>query len=78
MESLFYLVIVISGSLLLHFLAIWMESKGWLYYRKKPKGGSGVGTALEELNRFLRPSVQHVQREKKKLKKEEQGNEDGP
>ena len=77
MESLFYIALVILGGFLLHTLAKWMESKGWLYYRKKPQGGSGVGTALEEMNRFLRPSIQHVQEEKKRSKREEQGNEDG-
>ena len=78
MEILIYLALFVLGGVLLHFLALWMESKGWLYYRKKPQGGSGVGTALEELNGFLRPNIQHVQEEKKRSKRENQGNEEGP
>jgi len=78
MKSLSYLVLILLGGVLLHFVAIWMESKGWLYYKKKPQGGSGVGTALEELNRFMRPNIQHAQTEKKKTRRENQGNEDGP
>lgn len=39
---------------------LWLERKGWLYYRKqKPQKGL-IGTALQELNAQLLPSNRHV------------------
>lgn len=58
---------------LMHRLGLWMESKGWIYYKSKPKAGGGFGNALDELNRCFRPSYQHVQEVKKKARKEESG-----
>ncbi len=41
-------------------LCLWLERKGWLYYRnEKPKGGI-VGSALQELHAHLMPSSRHV------------------
>ena len=60
----------------LHRLALWMESKGWIYYKHKSPG-AGAGNALQELNAFMRPSVRHTQEITKKkqdrdLKKEDE------
>lgn len=45
---------------LLDKLGLWLEQKGWLYYRHiKPKCG-GIGGILQELNAQLLPSARHV------------------
>jgi hypothetical protein len=50
-------------------LGLWMERKGWLYYRyEKPKGG--MGNALQEFNAFLNPSARHTLELKNKDKKQ--------
>jgi hypothetical protein len=46
---------------LLDKLGLWMERKGWLYYRhRKPESGSILGNSLQELNALLSPSGRHV------------------
>ena len=41
-------------------VCLWLEQKGWLYYRhSKPQKGI-IGNALLELNSFLHPSVRHT------------------
>ncbi len=47
----------------LHRLALWAESRGWIYYRTKPERGRGFG----EINRILMlydPSVEHIVEER--------------
>ena len=42
----------------LHRLCLWMEKRGWLYYRtRKPGGGARSFIALQE---FLEPPTRHV------------------
>jgi hypothetical protein len=41
-------------------IGLWLERKGWLYYRhEKPRGGA-FGNALQELNAQLSPSTRYV------------------
>jgi len=49
----------------LHRLAIWMEDRGWIYYRHH-KGGASVGNAFLEAQTLVDPGARHlleVQRE---------------
>jgi hypothetical protein len=58
MENFKAIVLVLLGLFILDRFFLWMERKGWVYYRyKKPSGGGGVGSALEEFNALLNPSV---------------------
>lgn len=42
LEIILWVLAGIAGLLLLDQLGLWMERKGWVYYRKvKPKGGMG-------------------------------------
>ena len=42
LEIILWILAGIAGLLLLDQLGLWMERKGWVYYRKvKPKGGIG-------------------------------------
>lgn len=54
------IVIIVFSIILLGFLmdklGLWLEQKGYLYYRRyKPKGGA-MGNSLLELNALLSPS----------------------
>lgn len=42
----------------LHKWLLSLERRGYIYYREKPRGGSGG--ALFELDKLTRPSVEHV------------------
>jgi len=61
--------LIVLGVWLFHRLCLWMEKKGWIYYKKNPSGG-GMGNALQELNALMRPSVKHVQEAKKETREE--------
>lgn len=64
-------MIVVVALFLMDRLGLWMERKGWLYYRyKKPSGGGGLGNVLQEFNTILNPSVRHIQEVKQKDSKQ--------
>jgi hypothetical protein len=41
-------------------ICLWLEAKGWLYYRHHKSQGGFIGSALLELNSFLQPSVRYT------------------
>jgi hypothetical protein len=42
-------------------LLLWMERRGWIYYRKRsPSGGSGVGNALLEVQSLIEPDKKEI------------------
>ncbi len=43
----------------LHRLFLWMEKQGWIYYLRKSRQGSSVGSLLE-LQKALEPKMEHV------------------
>jgi hypothetical protein len=51
------LVLLLRG---LHKLCIYLEDRNLLYYRRRPKGCSPVASALFELDRVTRPSIQYT------------------
>ena len=45
----------------LHRFAIALEDAGYIYYREKKQGGnSGVHGAFNQMDRLIRPSVEHT------------------
>ncbi len=70
---------VVVGLVLLDQVLLFMERKGWIYWRRtKGGGGSGGDGALLELQRIMRPSVVHVQEAKKEQKAPARENGDPP
>ena len=53
------LVCVAAAGWLLHRLAIMLEDAGYMYYREQPKGGSGARGVLSEIDRVVRPTIEH-------------------
>lgn len=41
-----------------HRAGLWMESRGWIYYRGAPRGSAAP--ALMELQKFVNPAIEHV------------------
>ena len=59
-KMLFILFLCCVSVFLFHKLCMWLEYKGWLFYRhKKPQRGV-IGDALQELNAILQPSARHT------------------
>lgn len=57
-------VLLLGGALYgLHHLALWAESRGWIYYREKGKPGA-VSNALLELDAIWKPEMHHVVEER--------------
>jgi hypothetical protein len=53
-------LLVILALFVLDRLALWMEGRGWIYWRKvKPKGG-GMSRTLTAMQEFVQPEIQHV------------------
>jgi len=48
------------GLWLLDRLAIWMESNGWIYWRKSQGTSSRVGNAFLEVQSMFEPGKEHV------------------
>jgi hypothetical protein len=40
-------------------LFLWMESRGWIYWRRK-RGSGGCARVLTGVQEFVEPQVQHV------------------
>ena len=51
--------IVSTVWIFLHFLCLWLEKKGWLYYKNKPKN-SGAGNAFQEMSSIMNPSAKKI------------------
>lgn len=60
MIFLLWIALVVAALVALHYLALWAERRGWIYYRKR-RGSSGtVGRAFMEVQSLLEPGVGHV------------------
>lgn len=64
-------VAIISGSVLLHLLALWMERKGWIYYKHNKPSRSSLENAFLEVQSILEPNKKHIIEIKKEQKKED-------
>jgi hypothetical protein len=56
LEIILWICLVVGLLFGLDFLFLWMESKGWLYYRKVKRKGS-AGPAILEINSVLDPGA---------------------
>ena len=77
LEIVLWILVGVAGLLLLDQLGLWMERKGWVYYRKvKPK--SGWGDVFLGGNVFD-PGVRHLQdaRQEHVNEDEDHGDDEG-
>jgi hypothetical protein len=69
-----------AGGLLLyglHRLALWAESRGWIYYKQKRRPG-GLGLSL--IGQIYQPSIEHVveQEQSERIKSDQDDSGDEP
>ena len=56
---------------LLDRLLLWMERRGWVYWRKTTRStGPGMGNALLEIQSLVEPSARHVLEIRREVKEE--------
>ena len=78
MTGLAWIVFVLVGVLALDRLAVWMEGRGWIYWRKKHGSTGTLGTAFLELQTIFEPSKRHVIEARREEDAEEDDSGDPP
>jgi hypothetical protein len=63
-------VTIIVGSVFLHLLALWMEKRGWIYYKHTKPSRSSLGNAFLEVQSILEPDKKHIIQVKKDEKRD--------
>ena len=63
---------------LLNKALLWMESRGWIYYRKKAPTRSSLGSAFLEIQSLLEPSKKAMVEVMKEEKKEQANSGEPP
>ncbi len=59
--SMRWIATVLAVLLVIHVLAVWMERRGWIYYRKTGRRSYGVAVsnAMAEFDAVLNPASEH-------------------
>lgn len=60
MITAFWVIGVVAALYALHRLALWMEDRGWIYYRKKHGSSGTLSSAALEIQALFEPSKRHV------------------
>jgi len=55
MKTLVFVAVVAVALFALDRLALWMESRGWLYYRRRKPSSSTLGNAFLQVQSLLEP-----------------------
>lgn len=64
--------------LLLDQLAIWMESKGWIYWRKNKGVSSRLGNSFLEIQSMVEPGKKYVIEAKQEVRRKKTNSGDPP
>ncbi len=51
---------ILAAGTLLHFLFLWMEGKGWIYYKRNKPSRTALGNAFLEVQSILEPGKRHL------------------
>lgn len=73
-----WLLAVVGALYALHRLGLWMESRGWIYYRKKHGSSGAAGSAFLEVQSLFEPGAQHVLEVKRNAGSEHDDSGDPP
>jgi hypothetical protein len=55
-----WLITIAVALYALHHLGLWMEERGWIYYRKKHGSSGSLSSAVLEVQALFEPSRRHV------------------
>ena len=69
LETAAWIAGIVVGLYLLDRAGLWMERRGWIYYRKSRGMTTRAGNAFLELHSMLEPEKKHVVEMKKEEKK---------
>jgi len=70
-----WIALVAAVLYVIHRLATWAESHGWIYYRKR-HGSVTVGSAFLEVQALMEPSKRHVLEQRRRDDFDDQGSGD--
>ena len=60
MKILFTIIMFFVSLFIIDRICLWLENRGWLFYRKnKPQSGA-LGGALMDLQNVVNPSTRHI------------------
>lgn len=76
MKTALILVVGVLALYMLHRVALWMESRGWIYYQKTKPSGTSLGNAFLEIQQIAQPEKRHVL-EMKRTQRAEQDDASG-
>lgn len=65
-------ILIVAILLGLDRLLLWMERRGWIYWRKSKSSGTGIGNALLEIQSMLGPSRKNIVEVMKEDKREQE------
>ncbi len=60
MKLALILVLIAAAIAAIDRLALWAEARGWIYWRRSKRRGSGGADILLDLNAFGDPGAKHV------------------
>jgi hypothetical protein len=60
MKAAIIAVSIILGGMLLHLLALWLERRGWLYYKHTRPSRTALGNAFLQVQSLLEPDRKHL------------------
>ena len=76
---LMWAAVAVAGLLALDRLLLWMEIRGWIYWRKTKRKGSGsIAAGLIAMNAIYDPSAHHLSeaRQEQEIEDEDDGDDD--
>jgi hypothetical protein len=71
MKTVILAILLVLGLAGLHLLALWMERRGWLYYKHEKPSSNRLGNAFLEIQSILEPGKKIIIEEREREKKEE-------
>ena len=77
MRMLLWLTVIAAVLYTLHRICLWMESRGWIYYRKSGDYATRAGSAMLEVQSLLQPEKKHVIEMKRDQKAESDAQGEG-
>jgi hypothetical protein len=76
MQPLLWIAGIAAGLFALDRLFLWMETKGWIYWRKVKRKGGGLGAGLMTMNNVFDPSGHHLTEAQQEQVQEDDGEPD--
>jgi hypothetical protein len=60
MRALLWIVLIAVALSVLHYVALWAERRGWIFYKHRKASPGRVGSAFMEVQSLLQPGTRHA------------------